>query len=489
MHPIESWDLLRLLAEGNEHVLGGIGSRWLNPDEALPYLLGEAEPPAEPESIWPWLKNPLPPSWESPSARSLRQRLSLGDEDAVAGVSYHELAANERTPANALCLNLFERHNPFLRTIVRRTRAYLEGTIDPATGEPYLQPVAVELFGEKDPVVLSGYLAEAYARAEEFCRLLSRRVKSAGFFKTLLLRRIGSSMEAGRSTVGKMLKEWDLVAAPAGDDDEDLPQDEDPGAPEELKSLTPEESDKLEACLNALETSEEEDPKWRAILRYVRDEGWGEDGCILFSQYYDTALWVAKNLAREFPDKAVAIYAGSGRSGVFEGGRFARKERERIKALVKEGAVTLLVGTDAASEGLNLQKLGTLINVDLPWNPTRLEQRKGRIQRIGQARSKVRVLNLRYKDSVEDKVHEALAGRLEEIFKMFGQIPDVLEDVWVEVALGDVEEAERRLGELAPVHPFDERYGQMAPTEGWDECAEVVDSRERLDVLRKGWRG
>ena len=44
--------------------------------------------------------------------------------------------------------------------------------------------------------------------------------------------------------------------------------------------------------------------------------------------------------------------------------------------MVRRGELRLLLGTDAASEGLNLQRLGTLINLDLPWNPTRLEQRK-----------------------------------------------------------------------------------------------------------------
>lgn len=58
--------------------------------------------------------------------------------------------------------------------------------------------------------------------------------------------------------------------------------------------------------------------------------------------------------------------------------------KDDIKVQVKERKIKILVGTDAASEGLNLQTLSTLINLDLPWNPTRLEQRKGRIQRIGQ---------------------------------------------------------------------------------------------------------
>ena len=56
-----------------------------------------------------------------------------------------------------------------------------------------------------------------------------------------------------------------------------------------------------------------------------------------------------------------------------------KKDREEIKSLVKKGILGLVVGTDAASEDLNLHRLGTLINIDLPRNPTRLEQRKGRI--------------------------------------------------------------------------------------------------------------
>jgi len=117
-------------------------------------------------------------------------------------------------------------------------------------------------------------------------------------------------------------------------------------------------------------------------------------------------------------------------------GVFRALSREALKQMVSRGELRLLLGTDAASEGLNLQKLGTLINLDLPWNPTRLEQRKGRIQRIGQLRDTVNICNLRYKDSVEDRVHELLSERLESIYALFGQLPEVLEDVWIHVALG-----------------------------------------------------
>ena len=97
----------------------------------------------------------------------------------------------------------------------------------------------------------------------------------------------------------------------------------------------------------------------------------------------------------EFSQLDIGLYAGSNRSGFWRGGDFQRCDRNELKQCVCTGELTLLPGTDAASEGLNLQRHGTLINIDLPWNPTRLEQRKGRIQRIGQTRSEVWVANLR----------------------------------------------------------------------------------------------
>jgi len=222
------------------------------------------------------------------------------------------------------------------------------------------------------------------------------------------------------------------------------------------------------------------------VLHYLKDEGWGKEGCVVFSQYYDTAYWVAKKIAAAFLGQPIGLYAGSGKSMLLLDGRELRKEREELKQMVGRHELTILIGTDAASEGLNLQALGTLINIDLPWNPTKLEQRKGRIQRIGQKRESVKILNLRYKDSVEDRVHQVLAGRQQEIYRLFGQIPDVLEDVWIDVALGEVEKARQELDRL-PVHnPFDERYGRIQSVADWETCAQVLNRHEKLELLRKG---
>jgi hypothetical protein len=183
----------------------------------------------------------------------------------------------------------------------------------------------------------------------------------------------------------------------------------------------------------------------------------------------------------------IGLYAGSNRSGFWRNGKFQRCDRSVLKSRVRSGDLKLLLGTDAASEGLNLQRLATLINIDLPWNPTRLEQRKGRIQRIGQVRPEVWIANLRYRDSVEDRVHQVLADRLQAIYGLFGQIPDTLEDVWVQVAMHD-EQAARRLIDrtMSTRNPFDMKYSRVED-EDWETCATVLNSVAIRELLSRGW--
>ena len=130
----------------------------------------------------------------------------------------------------------------------------------------------------------------------------------------------------------------------------------------------------------------------------------------------------------------------------------------------------------------------TLVNIDLPWNPTRLEQRKGRIQRIGQLSGEILIYNMRYKDSVEDKVHRKLSGRLYEIYNLFGQIPDVLEDVWVAIAQGDEAKAELAINKLPKQNPFVLKYEKAIPNLGdWEKCSAVLDKSDVMRELLQGW--
>jgi superfamily II DNA/RNA helicase len=223
------------------------------------------------------------------------------------------------------------------------------------------------------------------------------------------------------------------------------------------------------------------------VRAQLLDQGWRELGCIIFSQFFDSVYWLAEQLTEEMPTEAIGLYAGSQRSGIMHKGVFTRLQRDLIKERVRCGEIRILIGTEAASEGLNLQRLGTLINLDLPWNPSRLEQRKGRIQRIGQLRDVVDIYNMRYAGSVEDRVHQLLSERLEGIASLFGQIPDILEDVWIEVALGEVEQAQRTIDAVPRQHPFKLRYHQIEQID-WESCARVLDEATRKRALAQGWQ-
>lgn len=489
--PIEAFDLLDMLGIGSEQVYGNPWSRWQNPDRTLDIVVHRTNVPTGEDELWDWLRNPFPPEDENEIFfEQVRTHLGIRDEQfIIPGDQIQHLSPALKRKIKNNSIDLFNSHNPFIRHIIRRTRKYLETTIDPNTNEPFLKPVEVQLFGEADneAIILPGYLRNAYNTAEQFTDLLGKRLQSAGFLKTLLLRRLGSSIEAGRITSEKMLASWEhLEALEDDEEDEDVDQKEAKPGETKTRSLTVAEKQLLERFIKELAEHGEKDPKYQHLRHYLINNGWLEMGCIVFSQYYDTIWWVANQLTNDLPEEPIAIYAGGTKSGIMQNGFFRLMLKEDIKAKVKTGELRLVLGTDSASEGLNLQKLGTLINLDLPWNPTKLEQRKGRIQRIGQMRDTVLIYNMRYKDSVEDRVHQLLSQRLENIKNLFGQIPDVLEDAWVEIALGDQEKAKQIINAVPDRHPFELKYDRIENI-NWEACSTVLNNNERKKVLIEKW--
>ena len=486
LRPVEVWDLLDILSRGDESVLGNLFSRWRRSGEALNLVMGPTGSEVNEDLVWEWVRNPLPPKSEHRDFEILRRRLNVEDDEAlVSGDAFTRL----REPDRARLLQLFPRfvheHNPFIRRIVRRTRLQLETQIDPETNEPFLQPIEVKLHGEseRDAILLTPYLREAYDLAEQFCHKLGQRMKAAGFLKTLLLRRMGSSIYAGMRTAQRMLETWESI-----EEDEESEElfTEDLAVADVSKTLTNEERDLLERLVAALQANQELDPKYAQVRKLLVTQGWLKMGCLVFSQYRDSIQWLAEQLTAELAEEPIALYSGPNTSGIMLAGDWQPTSREELKQLVMTGRIRLMLGTDAASEGLNLQRLARLINLDLPWNPTRLEQRKGRIQRIGQIHDTVHIYNMRYKDSVEDRVHELLSNRLQDIYSLFGQIPDVLEDAWVAMALGEKEQAKKIIDAVPQSHPFEIRYADVEKID-WESCRKVLDQKEKQRILRVSW--
>jgi hypothetical protein len=482
----ELWNLLEVLAQGADFVLGRM-SPWRVPSRALPVITGKQLVEDEGEA-WDLIRNPLPPRSDGVLFDQIRDDFDLGSATWVTSKSVTDLADSTRERleneiyGTEKGLRFFVRHNPIVRHTVLRRRADLEK-------KGLLPKIAVDIHPQRDagPALFGGQallttpnLDEAYAAAGRFTALLAKRTRSAGFLKSLLLQRICSSLAAGLASARKL-----LARKPLDETEESL------FAAAQLQTISAEEAAELQTVVEKLE-ARPEDPKFEALTHYLLGGPRWLDryGCIIFSQFFDTTDWVARKLAERLPHEPVAVYAGAGKSGIYRDGVFTSVERDEIKGAVKRRMIRLVVATDAACEGLNLQTLGSLINVDLPWNPSRLEQRLGRIKRFGQQRQSVDMLNLVYKGTRDEDVYERLSQRMKDRYDIFGSLPDVIEDDWID----DIEHLDEKLSEFiekrqAAKSAFDLRYGDtLDPTgEPWEKCSKVLSRRDLEEALSRGW--
>lgn len=500
-NPADLWDLLGILHQGpGRFVLGHDLAPWHRPEDVLDILAGREEVLTLAHA-WELLRSPLPrvESTSEPRARKLfsaiRQDLGLQNGEWQTNRSLADLTEEtreileeelERRIAGA---TFFQRENSLVRHVVLRKRQQLEETKD-KDGRPLLTPVGVDVHPDRNKVkeqrafdVLfegkalrtSEDFRQAYGEARAFGKALAKRGKGSGFMKNLLEQRICSSIHAGLATARRLLQ-----GEAVHEEDEEQEAD--------LKIETGEEREVLQRLIARLERLDA-DPKMQAVIRFLDKEKWLELGVIIFSQYYDTAKWLADSLAARYPEEAVGLYAGAGRSRLYQRGDSVAVERETLKRMVAEHQIRVMVATDAACEGLNLQTLGTLINVDLPWNPTRLEQRIGRIKRFGQRREAVDMLNLVFEQTVDEKIYERLSERMKNRYDLFGSLPDTIKDEWID----DIETLGERLDEYINAQKtatgFDLRYtGTMMPPEkDWREFAEVLSRRDLATLMSTAW--
>ena len=148
---------------------------------------------------------------------------------------------------------------------------------------------------------------------------------------------------------------------------------------------------------------------------------------LLFSRYTDTIDALVYELQRlRMEDKyEYAVYTGK-ESLLIHGGVKSVCDKNTIKRRLFSGELRLVFCSDAASEGLNLQAAQTLINVDVPWTPARLEQRIGRIARLGQKADEVEIYNVWYPYSVEARMYHRIQKRLDESNLAIGEFPEVV---------------------------------------------------------------
>ena len=254
---------------------------------------------------------------------------------------------------------------------------------------------------------------------------------------TIYRRRLASSFAALKATLAKRLEAITAAPAPAADQldariaEEDLPSDErapevmDLDQAEALQALVLEEADELRDLLKQA-SKLAVDSKARTLVTELR-QGFA-DGfrtAIVFTQFTDTVDFLKEHLA-EALEVSVGAYSGRGGERRTADGSWVKRSKQQVKRELAEEKIEVLLCTDAAGEGLNLQSCGLLVNYDLPWNPMKVEQRIGRVDRIGQAYPKVRIVNLGYADTVETDVYFALSDRIDLFHGFVGRLQPIL---------------------------------------------------------------
>ena len=176
------------------------------------------------------------------------------------------------------------------------------------------------------------------------------------------------------------------------------------------------------------------DTKWTELRDLLRSgqfrAGDAASKLIVFSEHKDTLTYVAERIAAELgrPEAVVTIHGG-----------IKRHDRRDIQDRFRvDPTVQVLVATDAAGEGVNLQVANMMVNYDLPWNPNRIEQRFGRIHRIGQERP-CHLWNLVAYQTREGQVFKRLFDKIEQQRGTYGdQVYDVLGDSHINTSLQDL---------------------------------------------------
>ena len=269
---MELWDFAYLLHQGAPQVLGQGSTEWRQDPKPIEYLTRARPWPKEALSRWGLFKDPLPPRSEHPAIRYIRDSEGLADS-RLQGPRWEQLSSSDQQDFLDAWDEISAQHNPIIRRIIRRTRPMLEerGLLPriAVRNHPNHADRLPERLFDGQGLQMGPAFREAYETAEQFCRVYAAQRPGAGFLKTILLRRIGSSPVAGLSTAQAMLDR----AEDAGIDQTEVGDCE--GTPRSASPLNGGEQALLRTVVRSLEAVVlEPDPKVEVILQYLRNKDW-----------------------------------------------------------------------------------------------------------------------------------------------------------------------------------------------------------------------
>jgi hypothetical protein len=424
VHPIQLFKLLQQVGLGKPFDDYAIFERYYT----------ELTRPAGPN--WEWLHGKLcsfkrPPDLDEQAyLLSLSNTLTTSEVEGIRsfGTRHRKLEDTVYSPAFSQrakeALRTWLRiRGPVERHVTRHTRETLrqyqrEGRLnttlayrDVATQPIMFRPEELALQQKLEGFI--GRLAEAHGNSNQ-----------ARFILSIYQQRLTSSWAAIESSLTRRLNNEPL---PVDDEEEDA----DPTGASELGTvdhvalipLTISEIREIRDYVKDLNTLQDGDSKFEALRSCVKEARDSSQRIIIFTQYTDTLAYLRGKLVGTY-GTLLATYAG-------EGGRYYKDDawmpvsKDELVNRIRRGDVEILLATDAAAEGLNLQSCSYLVNYDMPWNPMRAEQRIGRIDRLGQVRASVTIRNF-FVSELERRVYRALADRIIDFNRFIGGLPPIL---------------------------------------------------------------
>lgn len=434
--PREVWDLMKVI---------GLGGKWGASDDGFVRYFEQLRKPPDQcdwEFVLDMVRDYMRTGGEIDEtfAQVAGSRLDPVDWKRIIGLpeSYNRLStiAQLDGTARAYLHEFAAIHTPVRAYVRRNTRNLLRKYREKGILKeniPVRKPEQVWIPLSDGP----GSERELYDRIEEyiadFYRKYEQKRIGKGFIMTVYRRRLTSSFHALRMSLARRhayLRGQLGVGQLFTDDDT-------PELDDQLFEFVEEESRDSDLAREELAYVEDfirelddlgSDSKLERLFVELRELLRTRDKVIIFTQYTDTMDYLRDRL-REVFESRIACYSGRG-GEVWNGFSWQHMSKEEVKRDFKTGDhLKVFLCTESASEGLNLQTCGVLVNYDMPWNPMRVEQRIGRIDRIGQVYPEVWIRNFFIAETVEAVVYQRLSERISWFVEVVGALQPILQRV------------------------------------------------------------
>ena len=433
VHPVEIWDLLNLL---------GLPPEWT--DKAfLEYFENLKHPNPSTESLdrMASLFQATERTFcliETEEVRHLAKLTPLKANKvlkALRNVDTKIQRGKLNTEERGTAIKILKANTPVRRLVSRNTRQLLrryfqQGKMSTSIADRKVEDRFLEMTPSERLLYqeVEDYISNTYEQASE------KERTAVGFVMTVYRRRMASSFVALEKTLRNRRDAID-----SGEktiltcEEEDLPDDETaeeiPDAKEiaqfEREALAYEQKTHIDRLLAVIERllPDSKLNQLKDVLDELRQERCGQ--IMVFTQYTHTMDFLREHLVKN-TDWRIICFSGRGGEVFGTDEVWNGISRDDAKRRFRDGEADILLCTDAAAEGLNFQFCGALVNYDMPWNPMRVEQRIGRIDRMGQKNSIIRIVNLHLKDTVEADIYSALRKRIGLFETMVGRLQPIL---------------------------------------------------------------